>query len=287
MSGGGAESAGAAGGDDYVIVIPVLNEAAALPALLRELGEQGLLARAVFVDNGSSDGGPALIVAAGATLLHEARRGYGFPCLAGAREAAARGAVAVVFMESDGTDDPADVRRLVDPVLGGAAHLVVGSRRSAVLGRAEGRMPWHQRLGNVWLGLNLRCFFGLRLLDDAPYRAVRLDLLQRLRPEARAFAFPSEVVAKAQLAGARIAVREVRYRRRAGTSKIAGTGAPLRARCAISPGVCYACGCAAWARRARRPCRTAPSPAVRTPAGAAAGACGPAVRPLPACVPPG
>jgi hypothetical protein len=84
-------------------------------------------------------------------------------------------------------------------------------------------MPPHQRLGNDWLALNLWLFFGLRLSDDGPYRAVRLDLLESLRLEERAFAFPTEMAVKARLAGARIVVRDVRYRTRAGSSKIAGT----------------------------------------------------------------
>jgi len=203
--------------------VPVLDEAAALPALLAELRGLGLLARTLFVDNGSSDGGPAMIVAAGGALLREARRGYGYPCLTGARAAAARGARAVVFMEADGTDDPAQVRHLVGPVLAGQADLVLGSRRRAVHGAAAGRMPLHQRLGNDWLAFNLFVFFGLRLSDDGPFRAVRLDLLERLRLEERAYAFPTEMLVKARLIGARIAVRDTRYRPRAGRSKIAGT----------------------------------------------------------------
>lgn len=210
-------------GPDYCIVIPVLNEAAALPALLAELRGLDLLGRTLFVDNGSSDGGPTFIVAAGATLLHEARRGYGYPCLAGARAAAVAGARAVVFMEADGTDDPAQVRDLVDPILAGTADMVVGSRRRAVRRLAAGRMPLHQRLGNDWLALNLLVFFGLRLSDDGPFRAVRLDLLERLRLEERAYAFPTEMVVKAHLVGARLVVRDARYRPRAGRSKIAGT----------------------------------------------------------------
>ncbi len=108
-------------------------------------------------------------------------------------------------------------------MLAGAADLVIGSRRRAVRGASPGRMPLHQRLGNDWLALNLWLFFGLRLSDDGPYRAVRLDLLESLRLEERAFAFPTEMAVKARLAGARIVIRDVRYRTRAGSSKIAGT----------------------------------------------------------------
>jgi glycosyltransferase involved in cell wall biosynthesis len=201
----------------------MLDEAEALPALLAELRALGLLGRAVFVDNGSTDGSRDIVRAAGAAVLEEPRRGYGFPCLTGARAAAAAGARAVVFMEADGTDDPGQARYLVEPVLAGATDLVIGSRRRAVHGAASGRMPLHQRLGNDWLALNLWLFFGLRLSDDGPYRAVRLDLLERLRLEEHAYAFPTEMAVKARLAGVRIAIRDVHYRPRAGDSKIAGT----------------------------------------------------------------
>jgi glycosyltransferase involved in cell wall biosynthesis len=224
---------------DFFIVAPVLDEADALPSLLAELEDVGLLGQTLFVDNGSTDGGPSIIAAAGGQVLREPRRGYGYPCLTGARVAAARGARAVVFMEADGTDDPAQVRHLVGPILAGAVDLVVGERRAAVRPRAmpgdwsaacspagldaTGRMPLHQRLGNDWLALSLRLLFSLCLTDDGPFRAVRLDLLERLRLEERAYAFPTEMLVKAHLCGARIAVRETRYRPRAGRSKIAGT----------------------------------------------------------------
>ncbi len=208
--------------DDYRIVVPVLDEAEALPALLAELRALDLLGRTIFVDNGSSDGGPALIARAGAALLHEPRRGYGYPCLAGARAALRAGAGAVVFMEADGTDDPAQARELAQPILSGTADLAIGSRRAAVRGR-QGRMPLHQRLGNGWLALAFRALFGLRLSDDGPFRAVSGALLERLALEERAYAFPTEMAVKSQLLGARIVVIDVRYRRRAGRSKIAGT----------------------------------------------------------------
>ena len=203
--------------------MPVLDEAEALPALLAELRGLGLLERTLFVDNGSTDGGPELIRTAGATLLREPRRGYGYPCLTGARAAAAAGARAVVFLEADGTDDPAQARYLAGPVLAGAADLAIGSRRRAVRGAATGRMPLHQRLGNDCLAVSLWLLFGMRLSDDGPFRAVRTDLLEGLLLEERAYAFPTEMAVKAHLLGAQIVVRDTRYRSRAGASKIAGT----------------------------------------------------------------
>lgn len=235
--------------------MPVLDEAEALPALLMELRGLCLLERTLFVDNGSTDGGPSLIRAAGGTVLHEPRRGYGYPCLRGARAAAAAGARAVVFMEGDGTDDPAQARFLVGPVLAGAADLVIGSRRRAVRGAATGRMPPHQRLGNDGLAFALWMVFGLRLSDDGPFRAIRTDLLEALRLEERAYAFPTEMAVKAHLAGARIVVRETRYRSRHGDSKIAGTwrGSTLAVRdilwCLLRLGLAGFRIAGAWPRR--------------------------------------
>jgi glycosyltransferase involved in cell wall biosynthesis len=204
------------------IVVPVLNEALALPGLLAELRDLGLLEQAIFVDNGSTDGSLQLIESAGGLLLREPRRGYGYPCLRGARSAVGAGARAVVFMEADGTDDPAQARLLADPVLGGRADLVIGSRRTAVRGQ-QGRMPLHQRLGNDCLALALWVFFGLRLSDDGPFRAVSGSLLDRLALEERAYAFPTEMAVQARLLKARVLAIDTHYRLRVGRSKIAGT----------------------------------------------------------------
>jgi hypothetical protein len=207
----------------YYIVVPVLNEAEALPGLLAELHALDLLGLTLFVDNGSWDGGPALIQAAGGAVLYEARRGYAYPCFRGAREAASRGAIAVVFMEGDGTDDPVQVHTLVEPVLAGVADLVIGSRRAAVESAGGGQMPWHQRIANRFQALALRALFGLRLDDNGPFRAVRLTLLQEMRLGDRPWAITTEMVVKARLMHARIVVRDTKYRPRAGDSKIAGT----------------------------------------------------------------
>jgi glycosyltransferase involved in cell wall biosynthesis len=206
--------------DDYLIVVPILDEALALPGLLFELREAGQLGRTMFVDNGSRDGCADIVRAAGGSVVAEPRRGYGFACLAGVREATAAGVRVIVFMEGDGTDDPAQVRGLVAPVLAGDADLVIGSRRRAV---RSGGMPLHQRLGNRAAAAALWVLYGLRLPDDGPFRAVRSDLLQELQMEARAFAWTTEMVVKAHLIGARISWLDTGYRRRVGSSKIGGS----------------------------------------------------------------
>ncbi len=226
------------------MVVPVLDEAAALPALLAEMAAvPGLLERTVFVDNGSTDESGTLIQAAGGRVVREARRGYGFACLAGVAAAfepptlgpavsessTARSTTpprppavrAVAFMEADGTDDPAELPRLVGPVLAGDVDLLVGSRRRAV--RAGAPMAPHQRWGNVAAMLGMRALFGISLPDNGPFRTIRLDLLEELGMEPRGYAWTTEMVVKAHLSGARVSWIDTAYRARAGRSKISGT----------------------------------------------------------------
>jgi glycosyltransferase involved in cell wall biosynthesis len=214
---------------DWVVVVPVLDEAPALPALLCEVRDvPGLLARMVFVDNGSTDGSAALIARAGGAVVTESRRGYDFACAAGVAAARILGARVVVFMEADGSDDPADLPRLVGPVLAGDVDLMVGSRARAV--RRGGGMLWHQRAGNAVITASLRVLFGLRVPDNGPFRAVHLAFLDGLDMRPRGFAWTTEMLVKTRLVGGRIAWDETGYRRRAGRSKIAGSlGGTVRA----------------------------------------------------------
>ncbi|MEU1096424.1 glycosyltransferase, partial [Streptomyces sp. NPDC005877] len=59
------------------VVLPCLDEAEALPWVLARIPEGW---RAVVVDNGSTDGSAELARALGATVVREARRGFGAAC---------------------------------------------------------------------------------------------------------------------------------------------------------------------------------------------------------------
>src|ERR1700692_2208839 len=122
------------------IIIPALNEEAALPIMLdglRAALDAAACADAdiVVVDNGSRDATPAAARKHGARVVHEPRRGYGRACLAGIA-ALSSDAEIVVFLDADGSDDPEDLTRLLDPVRKGTVELALGSRTIAA--RATG-----------------------------------------------------------------------------------------------------------------------------------------------------
>ena len=81
------------------LIIPALNEADCLGQLLAEVSTEQLH-QVIVVDNGSTDNTAKVARKAGALVIEEPRRGYGFACTAGAT--AAEGDV-LVFMDGDGS----------------------------------------------------------------------------------------------------------------------------------------------------------------------------------------
>lgn len=194
------------------VVLPVLDEAAALPYVLTRL-PAGY--RPIVVDNGSTDGSAQVARRHGATVVCQPVRGFGSACWAGL---CASTADVVCFMDADGSLDPADLPAVAGPVEGGAADLMLGRRHAAA--RA---WPPHARLANAALMAEVRRRTGLRLHDLGPMRAARRDDLFRLALADRRSGWPLEMVLRAHRAGWRIDEVPVPYRARTGRSKVTGT----------------------------------------------------------------
>lgn len=194
------------------VILPVLDEAAAIPAVLAGMPEGY---RAIVVDNGSSDGSGALAETLGALVVREPRRGFGAACHAGLLAASEE---IVCFMDCDGSFDPSELALLVAPVSDGKADLVLGRRRPAA-----GSWPVPARIANFVLVRLLRLFGGPRLADLGPMRVARREALLDLGVADRAFGYPLEMVMRASLGEWRIIELPVSYRPRTGSSKVTGT----------------------------------------------------------------
>jgi rSAM/selenodomain-associated transferase 1 len=211
--------------DSTSIVIPALNEAAVIGAVVQRLRECRALQEAgitdiVVVDNGSDDETGEVARAAGARVVQQPRRGYGRACLAGVQ--AAKDADVIILMDGDGSDVPEDAARVWQAVQSGAADLAMGSR---VRGQREpGALTPQQRVGNAVGAVLLRWLYGVRVSDIGPLRAIRRETLLRLEMSEMTYGWPTEMLAKAGRLGLRVCEVPVDYRRRAGgTSKVAGT----------------------------------------------------------------
>ncbi len=200
-------------------VIPALNEEAAIGPVVEGLVRAGIH-DVVVVDNGSADATAERARAAGARVVTEPRRGYGAACWAGLQ--AAQEADVVLFLDGDGSDDPAEAPRLLQPLRDGTADLVLGVR--LVDGSEPGALTPQARIGNWVVTRLIRALYGLQLRDIPSFRAIARKDLERLRMRERTYGWPVEMVVKAAKHAYRIHEVPTRYRRRrGGTSKVAGT----------------------------------------------------------------
>lgn len=194
------------------VILPVLDEVEAVPAVLADLPD-GFTP--VVVDNGSVDGSGERAAELGARVVREPVRGFGAACYAGL--VAATDDI-VCFMDCDGSFDGRDLPRVTDPVERGVADLVLGARRAE-----PSAWPMHARLANRWLTRSIRRRSGLRLSDLGPMRAARRQALLELGVRDRRSGWPLEMVLAAAAAGWTVDEVDVAYRARTGRSKVTGT----------------------------------------------------------------
>ncbi len=194
------------------VVLPCLNEKGALPWVLSRMPEGY---RAIVVDNGSTDGSAELATGLGAMVVREDRRGFGAAAHAGLLAATSQ---FVAFCDCDGSLDPAQLPRILAPVMDGTADLVLGSRQPQ-----RGSWPPHARVANAVLAWRLRRLTGEHVTDLGPMRAARRTELLSLGLEDRRSGYPLEMFLKASLRNWRIQELPVPYAPRTGKSKVTGT----------------------------------------------------------------
>jgi hypothetical protein len=199
------------------VIIPAFNEAPSIAKVIEAIPDW--VDQIIVGDNGSTDDTASIAEAVGATVVHEPERGYGAACLRAME--ALESPVVVVFLDADFSDDPAEMDRLVDPILNGDADIVIGSR---VLGEADpGALTPQQRFGNrlaCWL---MRLFWQTSYTDLGPFRAIRYATLRELDMRDRNWGWTVELQVRAAQQRLRIIETPVRYRKRIGRSKISGT----------------------------------------------------------------
>ncbi|HUY51329.1 MAG TPA: glycosyltransferase family 2 protein [Streptosporangiaceae bacterium] len=195
------------------VILPCLNEAAALPWVLSRM-PAGF--HPIVADNGSTDASASIAVDHGATVIRVPQRGFGAACHAGLLAATSE---VVCFMDADASLSPRDLPQVADPVLAGTADLVLGRRMT----RSLGSWPVHARVANKVLAVELRRRTGVALRDLGPMRCARRAELLRLALADRRFGYPLEMVLAAATADWRIHEVDIPYLPRSGRSKVTGT----------------------------------------------------------------
>lgn len=200
------------------VVIPAKNEVATLSAVIDRV--KPYCAELIVVDGHSSDNTRELAARHGARVLLDDGRGKGAGMRLAAREATRE---VLVFIDADGSHDPADVPRVAGPVLAGEYDLVVGSRMRGGSDELHSSFfEFIRLLGSEIITLVINYRFGMRLTDyQNGLRAIRRDVMNGLGLREDIFTIEQEMSIKCLKRGLRLGeVPAHEFRRQGGQSHI-------------------------------------------------------------------
>ncbi len=163
-----------------VFFVPVFNQARELPRVLAEFAAAALPeVDLLLVNNGSGDGSERLVRDSGHPYLDLPRnQGVGGACALALDWALERGVEVFGALAANGKMLPAEIPRLLAPILAGEADYVTGSRFLA--GGDSPHLPGFRRRSIPLVNVFVRLLTGARLTDaTCGFRAFRLEILRR------------------------------------------------------------------------------------------------------------
>lgn len=203
------------------VVIPAFNEADSIPYVISDI--PGYVDEVIVVSNNSTDQTEANAKKAGATVLIESQKGYGYACLKGMDYISKQVPKPdiIVFLDGDYSDFPEEMDKILKPIMEENKDFVVGARVDKW--REKGAMTFPQIFGN-WLATSLmKLFFNSRFTDLGPFRAIKYEKLLQLNMEDKTYGWTVEMQLKALRQNFSYAEVPVHYRNRIGVSKVSGT----------------------------------------------------------------
>ena len=205
-----------------VVIIPAYNEENSIGKVVRAIPSE-IVSEIIVVNNTSTDDTEKNAREAGATVLTESRKGYGFACLKGIAYARSLTPLPdiVAFIDGDYSDYPEELPKVVQPILEQDFDLVIGSR---ALGEREKKSMTPQQVFGNWLATQLmKLFYGFKFTDLGPFRAMKFDKLIALNMKDQTYGWTVEMQLKAIKMKMKCTEVPVSYRQRIGKSKVSGT----------------------------------------------------------------
>ena len=203
------------------VIIPAYNEADSIAKVIAEI--PNIVDEVIVVSNNSTDDTEKNAQAAGATVLQEERKGYGYACLKGMDYIANQNSTPdiIVFLDGDYSDYPSELTKIIAPIQQKNIDMVIGARVKKW--REAGSMTFPQIFGN-WLATTLmRLFFGAKFTDLGPFRAIKYEKLLKLNMQDKTYGWTVEMQLKALKQDFTYVEVPVHYKNRIGVSKVSGT----------------------------------------------------------------
>ncbi|MBW2936886.1 glycosyltransferase family 2 protein [Aureisphaera sp. CAU 1614] len=203
------------------VIIPAYNEEASIALVIQDIPK--IVSEIIVVDNSSTDHTSEVAKKAGANVLSEKNKGYGYACLKGMEYIASHSEKPdiVVFLDGDYSDYPEKLSEILTPIIENNIDFVIGARVKSL--REKGSMTVPQLFGN-WLATTLmKLFFNSKFTDLGPFRAIKYPVLLSLNMEDKTYGWTVEMQLKILKKKYNYLEIPVPYRNRIGVSKVSGT----------------------------------------------------------------
>lgn len=203
------------------VIIPAYNEEDSIAKVINDIPKN--VDEVIVVNNNSTDKTEQNAKNAGATVLKENTKGYGYACLKGMdyiSQQATKPTI-IVFLDGDYSDYPEQLTEIVAPILNDDIDFVIGSRVKRL--REKGSMTPQQVFGNWLATFLMKLFFGAKFTDLGPFRAIKYQKLLALEMEDKTYGWTVEMQLKAIKRKFTYTEIPVKYRNRIGVSKVSGT----------------------------------------------------------------
>lgn len=203
------------------VIIPAYNEQDSIANVINDI--PSIVDEIIVISNNSTDKTEENAKNAGATVLQENRKGYGYACLKGMKYISEQENKPniIVFLDGDYSDYPEQLTELVYPIINDNIDFVIGSRIKQL--REQGSMTPQQIFGNWLATFLMKLFFGAKFTDLGPFRAIKYDKLLALNMEDKTYGWTVEMQLKALKQKLSYTEIPMKYRNRIGVSKVSGT----------------------------------------------------------------
>jgi glycosyltransferase involved in cell wall biosynthesis len=203
------------------VIIPAYNEEDSIANVIQDI--PAIVEEVIVVSNNSTDATEQRAKAAGATVLSETRKGYGYACLKGMDYVAQQEDEPdiIVFLDGDYSDYPEQLTEIIAPIVKDNIDFVIGARVKRL--REQGSMTPQQIFGNWLATFLMKLFFGAKFTDLGPFRAIKYQKLLDLDMEDKTYGWTVEMQLKALKQKFSYVEIPVKYRNRIGVSKVSGT----------------------------------------------------------------
>jgi len=203
------------------VIIPAYNEQDSIAHVVNDIPK--IVDEVIVISNNSTDKTELNAKNAGATVLKETKKGYGYACLKGLDYISKQKTKPdiIVFLDGDYSDYPEQLTEIVDPIINKDIDFVVGARVKKL--SESGSMTPQQVFGNWLATFLMKLFFGAKFSDLGPFRAIKYNKLLALNMEDKTYGWTVEMQLKVLKQKMTYKEIPVKYRNRIGVSKVSGT----------------------------------------------------------------